>query len=116
MTTRRRLTPAQKAEIVEEQGGMCFLCHEPLEGPTDYDHVLPLALGGADSPENICAVHRDPCHREKSKQDVSRIRKADRQKRYLETGKPRKARGRPLQGRGFSKTLRRKMSGEVVPR
>jgi len=116
MANRRKFTPAQKAEIRECQGGMCFICHEPLEGPIDYDHVTPLALGGADDVDNICAVHRAPCHRQKTKDDVRRVRKADRQRRYMETGKTRAPRGKPLKSRGFPKGLRKKLNGEGVRR
>jgi 5-methylcytosine-specific restriction endonuclease McrA len=118
---RRKLTPAQKAEIVEQQGGMCFACSEPLDddpalGPTEYDHVVALALGGADEPDNICAMHQR-CHRGhdgKTSQDIRMIRKADRQGKKHRG--EHKRRGRPLQSRGFDKRWRKKMDGSVEPR
>jgi 5-methylcytosine-specific restriction endonuclease McrA len=116
---RRKLTPSQKAEIKEQQGDMCFACSEPLDddpalGPTEYDHVVALALGGADEPENICAMHQQ-CHRGhdgKTSRDIRMIRKADR------AGKKHrgehKRRGKPIRSRGF--TGWRNFKGEIVRR
>jgi 5-methylcytosine-specific restriction endonuclease McrA len=117
---RRKLTPAQKAEIVEQQGGVCFACSEPLDddpalGPTEYDHVIALALGGADEPDNICAMHQR-CHRGhdgKTSQDIRMIRKADRQRRKHEEGRGRKRKGKPIKSAGFPKGLRKKLNGKV---
>jgi 5-methylcytosine-specific restriction endonuclease McrA len=63
---RRRLTVTQKLEIMTRQA-RCPRCHErlgELKG-LDWDHSTPLALGGADTPENIQALHRS-CHRQKT--------------------------------------------------
>jgi 5-methylcytosine-specific restriction endonuclease McrA len=120
---RRKLTPSQKAEIREGQGELCFACSEPLDddpalGPTEYDHVVALALGGADEPENICAMHQQ-CHRGhdgKTSRDMRMIRKADRQRRKHEEGRGRKRKGKPIQSRGFDGRWRKKLNGEVVRR
>jgi hypothetical protein len=119
LTKRRKLTPSQKAEIMAEQGGACYACSEPLEDgddPTEYDHVLALALGGADTVENICAMHRS-CHRGhdgKTSRDIRMVRKADRQGKAHRGEKKRK--GRALQSRGFDKRFRKRMDGTVVRR
>jgi len=118
---RRKWTKAKLLEVREEQGGMCYLCQQPLDddpalGPTEADHILPLALGGADELHNIMLAHRE-CHRgrdSKTTEDRKRIAKADRCKRYQETGRGRARKGKPLQGRGFNKKLRRKIDGTVV--
>jgi len=63
---RRKLTVTQKLEIMTRQA-RCPRCHErlgELKG-LDWDHSTPLALGGADTPENIQALHRS-CHRQKT--------------------------------------------------
>jgi len=125
MTNRRKLTPAQKAEIMAEQAEMCALCHEPLDddpalGATQYDHNVPLAIGGADDVTNIVAVHA-ACHARKTNDkrwdapllgsDKAMIAKA----RRLSKG-PKQSKGRKLQSRGFPKGLRKKLNGEVVKR
>jgi 5-methylcytosine-specific restriction endonuclease McrA len=120
MTTRRRkLTPAQKAEIVEGQGGLCFACAEPLDDgpdPTEYDHVLARGLGGGEELDNLCAMHRS-CHRGadgKTSRDKAMMAKADRCRRYMETGKGRKRKGKPIKSAGFRGW--RNFKGEVVRR
>jgi 5-methylcytosine-specific restriction protein A len=112
---RRRLTPTQKAGIIARQVNCCGCgCGGDLEGQAvEFDHMLPLALGGADTPENMQALLPDH-HRIKTRDDVRRIRKADRQRRYHETGKSHQHRTRPIQSRGFDTTFKRKMNGEVV--
>ena len=115
--TRRRLTPSQKAEILERQAWTCG-CGKgcDLRGQAvEYDHMLPLALGGADTLENMQALLVDH-HKAKTRDDIKRIRKADRQKKYHETGRSRARRGPPLQGRGFDKRFTRRMDGTVEKR
>ena len=57
-------------------------CCAPLsKGKYHFDHILPAALRGKPTLAN-CQVLCVPCHKEKTaKEDVPRIRKADRQKR-----------------------------------
>jgi 5-methylcytosine-specific restriction protein A len=57
-------------------------CCAPLSrGKYHFDHVLPDGLGGKPTLAN-CQVLCIQCHKEKTaKEDVPRIRKADRQKR-----------------------------------
>jgi 5-methylcytosine-specific restriction protein A len=56
-------------------------CGAPLTvGKFHYDHILPCALGGKPTLAN-CAVLCEACHKEKTaREDVPRIRKADRQR------------------------------------
>lgn len=118
----------------------CPLCGEklgPLEG-LDWDHETALALGGADDETNLRAVHRT-CHRVKTSgngastagTDIGKIAKVNRitdkkaarfsgPARGIEIGaeptrearKPRKT----IQSRGFDKSRRRKLNGEVEVR
>lgn len=63
---RRRFGVVQKLEIMARQA-RCPLCGERLGAldNLDWDHIVPLGLGGADAPENMQAAHRQ-CHRVKT--------------------------------------------------
>lgn len=66
MTERRRLTTVDKLKIIVRQA-TCPLCGErlgDLDG-LDFDHEHALARGGADTIDNLRAVHHD-CHRVKT--------------------------------------------------
>lgn len=110
---RKRLTKAQKAAILDRQHHTCPACEKPLTGAVEYDHVIALALGGADDPNNLECIH-DHCHKSRTRQDVKDIARAKRRERFMQEGRHRKRKGRPMQSRGFSKTYRKKMNGEVV--
>jgi 5-methylcytosine-specific restriction endonuclease McrA len=61
--------------------GRCELCGLPFKGRPEFDHRLPLALGGKSDLPNCQAICR-ACHAAKTaKEDVPRIRKADRQRK-----------------------------------
>lgn len=116
--TRRKLSAANKLAILERQAWTCGCgkgCN--LRGEyVEYDHMLPLALGGADTLENMQALLAD-CHRKvKTPDDIRRIRKADRQRKHHETGRSRARKGKPMQGRGFDTRFSRRMNGEIVER
>lgn len=64
---RRTFSPSTYAAIIERQNGRCACgCHEALgEDPRafDFDHIVPLWLGGKDEPENLQALkpkHHSP--------------------------------------------------------
>lgn len=100
----------------EASEGMCFWCGRPvpwLGSEVQYDHAIPLGLGGLDVLENIGPLHTRPCHLEKTQQDIRRIAKAKRQARLLGERKPSR---RPLNGRGFLKHLTRGFDNLVRPR
>lgn len=80
-----------------------------------YDHIIPLALGGPDTLDNIHAVLAAP-HLAKTKQDVWRIAKAKRQQLYQQTGRSSRSRPKPILTRGFDRSKTKKFSGEVVER
>jgi hypothetical protein len=110
MTSRQYLTKRQAWDLMRSQGWLCACgCGAPVwpGGPVEYDHSLPLALGGPAKPDSALTPH---CHTAKTRQDVKRISKADRQAKAHRGEKKRK--GRKLQGRGF--TGWRKFDGTIV--
>ena len=113
---RRTLTPAIKRLVLERYDHRCGACRDPF-GPEliEFDHILPLALGGADEPGNLQPLH-PACHKEKTAQDLKRIAKADRMARVLEEGRGRKRRGPPLESKPFDKRFRRRLDGTVERR
>lgn len=72
-------TKVRKAAVARANG-KCERCEAVLKkGEAHFDHILPCALGGEPTLANcqlICTV----CHSGKTRDDVGRIRKADRQK------------------------------------
>lgn len=84
---RKRPSKHLRDRIMEAQDHKCLGCDEPLAA-VEYDHVVPLGLGGSNAPKNwagLCNV----CHKTKTRQDLRRIAKAKRQRRYHETGRSR---------------------------
>ena len=73
--------------ILSEQGGRCLACGATLS-KMEFDHVIPLGLGGSNSPDNWAALCPG-CHRSKTRADLKQIAKAKRQRRYHETGRSR---------------------------
>ncbi len=114
--TRRRFHRRIYLGILRRQRLRCACkCGEKLTRKEGYqfDHITALALGGADTPENLRAV-RVPCHKKISAQDIRMIRKADRQRKAWLGVK--KRRGRAMQSRGFDMRLRKRMDGRVEVR
>lgn len=113
---RRRPSSNLKRLILEAQSGCCLACGATL-GDVEFDHVIPLGLGGDNAPDNWAAVC-PPCHKAKTRSDLKRIAKAKRQRRYHETGRSRaKSTFAPIggiRGRGFDKTKRRHVNGLVT--
>lgn len=81
MTTRQSLSPMRKLAIFEAAGGVCHLCERKIIVGERWDVEHPRALGllGVDDDTNRRPAHED-CHDIKTKDDVSRIAKAKRQK------------------------------------
>lgn len=119
MACRRKPSRALKARILTAQEGRCRACGRPLAPGCEFDHVVALALGGGNDAGNWAALC-PPCHRSKTALDLKRIAKADRQRRFFETGKTRAPSAwtppnLPPRA-GFSRTLRRHMDGSVTAR
>lgn len=115
---RRRPSVELKRRILESQQGCCLSCGKEL-GLVEFDHVIPLGLGGDNAADNWAAVC-PPCHKSKTRSDLKRIAKAKRQRRYHETGRSRaKSMYSPILSRrvpGFSKIMRRHVNGLVTHR
>jgi len=98
MTRRRKLSPTQRAAIFRDVGGKCHVCTRRIAAGErwELDHVLPLALGGKDAPDNL-APCCEWCHKSKSLADLGRIRKADRQSKF-HAGERHRRKSRPMPG------------------
>ena len=110
-TPRGTVTPRMKVEVTDRQGGKCYLCDQLLVGRVEYDHEIPLAQGGADSIDNLRALHPE-CHADKTKFDNWATAKAKRQGGQKGQYARRKKNGSKL----IHPKLKKKVSGEVVKR
>lgn len=79
--TRRRFAARTYAARLAEYEGRCASCGIVTGGAAglDWDHLIPLALGGSDTIDNLEPLCRG-CHKSKSAQDIKAIRKAERQR------------------------------------
>lgn len=80
---RQEFSAKVKVAAFDRAKGRCECCTARLGvGNVEYDHQIPCELGG-DASETNCVVLCKTCHRSKtSKNDIPRIAKAKRQKRY----------------------------------
>lgn len=58
--------------VMAAHDGVCHVCGK--HGADQIDHVVPLAEGGADGPENRRPIHSVPCHRAKSAAEAAKAR------------------------------------------
>jgi 5-methylcytosine-specific restriction endonuclease McrA len=78
---RRPLSTTRKLKLWETCGGVCHICEQKIRVGErwDVEHIIPLAMGGADDESNMAPAHA-ACHAPKTVEDVGRIAKAKRQK------------------------------------
>lgn len=112
--TRRQFSARAKAKRLLEFNGRCADCECKVGGAAglEFDHIIPLELGGDDEIENLqplCKV----CHKAKTRGDVDAIRKAERM-RQREAGIKRTRRS-IIPGSKAS-GLKKKMDGTVEKR
>lgn len=111
---RKRLTGKQHLELFVHHGGVCHWCGHKIDTrkPWHIDHVIPLAMGGDDTMENMAPIHDRPCHAEKThKGDVPNIAKAKRRAlKHAGIRKPSKFAG------SRDSKWKRKVNGQVVMR
>ena len=50
--------------IILRDQGLCGICSDPIMGPLELDHIVPLAAGGTHEPDNVQLAHRS-CNRRK---------------------------------------------------
>lgn len=63
-----------KNAAMAEHNGRCHWCGD--FGADQVDHILAVSLGGAKTAlENLAPIHAEPCHREKTAQEMSELRK-----------------------------------------
>lgn len=79
--SRKSLSPLQRLKVFEAASGRCHICGAriQLNQPWDVEHVIPLALMGADDPSNMSPAHK-ACHAAKTAIDFASIAKAKRMK------------------------------------
>lgn len=60
MPDRRQISDEEKAQVLQKYGMHCFIDHHPIESEDDleFDHIVPVALGGASTTENVAPVCR----------------------------------------------------------
>lgn len=109
MTERRKLTVLDRLKVIIRQA-RCPMCQGKLGELTNvnFDHVHPLALGGADDIENIVAVHID-CHSAKTRGTGATTAGSD-------IGNIAKTRRLTKSQEAYRAALLRKETGEEKPR
>lgn len=114
MTRRRRFSATAYDARLEEFGKKCASCSMRTGGPAglEWDHVIPLELGGDDELSNLQPLCRG-CHRAKTRRDAGHIAKS-RRMRQRSAGIPRTVR-RPIPGSRKS-PWRKRLDGTVVRR
>ena len=113
---RRLFTPRQRAQIFENAKGKCELCGTKVRGKWVAGHIIPHAIGGRTEVSNgrvegvACG-----CAKETASKDATTAAKCNRL--LGKTGKHKPgARVKKIKGRGFDKTLRKRMNGKVEKR
>jgi len=114
-TRRQFFSTTFRLNLFLKRKGTCASCYLKIDAGKawDIDHILPLALGGTNEPENLQILCK-PCHQSKTyKSDIPRIAKTKRLKaRHLGARSPST---RPLPGSRRS-PWKRKLDGSVVRR
>jgi 5-methylcytosine-specific restriction protein A len=108
MTDRRSLSPTKRVALFEQHRGVCHICEQRIQvgQPWDVEHVIPLALNGADDASNMRPAHK-ACHGEKTKADAASWSKAKRVRaKHIGAKRP----------SGFQSKYRKRMDGTVVLR
>ena len=62
---RHQPTKEERQRILDKADGCCQLCSKELKKKFDIDHIIPLAEGGSNGPENLQVLCK-PCHFEKT--------------------------------------------------
>lgn len=120
-TKRKYLTPKQKVYKLNEQGNVCAECGGDfwILDPAVFDHHQALIDGGHNTWDNWRAIHREICHKPKTKieqQNIAKTRRihkkaAGRKKKWQKKIENKKTNWpkQQIRGRGFDKTIKRKI-------
>jgi 5-methylcytosine-specific restriction protein A len=115
MAKRRTWTARRRLALFEAHKGVCHICGEKIDGTREtweIEHVIPLAMGGADDESNCRPAHAR-CHRPKTSDDRKVIAKAERVRAKHMGAKPSpKAKIPGSKGTKW----KRKLDGTIVPR
>lgn len=65
-----RISPVNLRRVLEKANGLCGICRQPLGAKVDFDHIIPIALGGPHSEDNLQAAH-PRCNRSKGTKIVN---------------------------------------------
>ncbi|MGI8614626.1 MAG: HNH endonuclease [Nocardioidaceae bacterium] len=72
--TGQRIVPSDwnslKTKVMRRDRGICYVCGQ--SGADQVDHVVNIAEGGTHDLGNLAAIHGEPCHREKTRQEIAR--------------------------------------------
>jgi 5-methylcytosine-specific restriction endonuclease McrA len=74
LKARGKLTPGLTEKLYKLQFGRCACCKRPLGKNYHMDHIVPLALGGANTDDNIQLLHQKCNHQKGSKHPVDFMR------------------------------------------
>ena len=112
--TRRSWTRKRRLALFEAHQGKCHICGCKIDGTREaweLEHIIPLAMGGADDESNAAPAHVK-CHKAKTAQDKAQIAKAERIRAKHNGAKHSKHPSPGSKGTRWKK----KVTGEVVPR
>ena len=116
-TKRKSMTPRMRLKVWEAHKGICKLCGGKIDGVRErwiVEHIIPLALGGADDESNMAPVH-EGCALAKTFGKSGDIAKAAKAKRVKSKHLGLKKSKNPLPG-GKGSKWKKKISGGVEPR
>lgn len=107
MTVRRSLSSQARARVFLGADGRCHVCTRKIAPGEEWEveHVVPLSMGGADTPANMHPAHRD-CHRPKTAAEARVRAKADRAGK-AHAGLKRKSRMAGSRGSGWKIKMNR---------
>lgn len=106
-------TKAQKVAAWNRENGICWWCGKPVAqagANVEYDHRIKRGVSGDDSADNLAPLHVG-CHRAKTDGPDAKLQAKVR-------GQEKMTRAKVYKPSGLRKhpTLKRTLSGQVVPR
>jgi 5-methylcytosine-specific restriction protein A len=104
-----------KDRIARNANDCCQQCGQPIVGKVraEFDHIIPLILGGENSETNLQMLCDYPCHATKTKLDVKLKSKVARVRaKHLGLRSPRQK----IASRGFQKSQPQKTASRPIER